>query len=490
MKSLLPAFPTDVFSAACVCRAWRSVFTACRRDLLSSMPPLAVHEDLTASPAVKAEGHWRLEGREPPLGAARPWARAGILGASHGHLFVVDAEAERSRSQIILLEAVAAVTGEETPVIRLPWIPLDPYYLDVLLMAHPTSPQCVVVALVNENLLLCCRVGDRRWIGVHLRDDGVPAHIPELCATMLIRSVVAVDGKVYAMTELGKLLIVKSFLPQLNISVLDVGGIPPEDPFPLCFMVESGGDILCMLDDPDEVMDISGMGPEAWADGHRNFVAYRLDLPARQWVRADDALGDDSRALLLNYYGDSLSWEAGGSGDKGRDYARCWGSDSELITVYHMKHGLVEHRGVPFARYYAKEGLRTCLIIQSQDSTAESLMGCKIGKSPVICNENLSALRLETTKMILEPLDRMKKADARINFTQGILEGEKNLGFYLRWIPLSQPWKLLIFLGRKRNTRTKILTSSFIITTTSSRATVDAKPEQLATPPPPPLPPL
>ncbi|MQM18589.1 hypothetical protein Taro_051584 [Colocasia esculenta] len=213
-------------------------------------------------------------------------------------------------------------------------------------------------------------------------------------------------------------------------------------------MVESGGDILCMLDDPDEVVDISGMGPEAWADGHRNFVAYRLDLPARQWVWADDALGDGSGALLLNYYGDSLSWEADGSGDEGRVYARCWGSDSELITVYHMKHGLVEHRGVPFAR----EGPRTCLIIQSQDSSAENLMGCKIGKSPVICNENLSALRLETTKvsiflaqvirffqkllslkvansllfffnMILEPLDRMKKADARINFTQGILEG-------------------------------------------------------------------
>ncbi|MQM13758.1 hypothetical protein Taro_046684, partial [Colocasia esculenta] len=44
------------------------------------------------------------------------------LGASHGHLFVVDAEAEHSLSQIFL-EAVAAVTGEETPVIHLPCLP-------------------------------------------------------------------------------------------------------------------------------------------------------------------------------------------------------------------------------------------------------------------------------------------------------------------------------------------------------------------------------
>ncbi|XP_008787920.2 uncharacterized protein At1g26090, chloroplastic [Phoenix dactylifera] len=75
------------------------------------------------------------------------------------------------------------------------------------------------------------------------------------------------------------------------------------------------------------------------------------------------------------------------------------------------------------SQYYAKEGLHTCLVIQSQDPTAEQLMGCKIGTSPTLCNNNLSAVRLETSKMLLEPLDRMKKADARLNLTQGVLEG-------------------------------------------------------------------
>ncbi|OVA05046.1 Arsenical pump ATPase [Macleaya cordata] len=75
------------------------------------------------------------------------------------------------------------------------------------------------------------------------------------------------------------------------------------------------------------------------------------------------------------------------------------------------------------AQHYAKAGLNTCLVIQSQDPTAEYLMGCKIGTSPTACKNNLSAVRLETTKMLLEPLNRLKQADARLNFTQGVLEG-------------------------------------------------------------------
>lgn len=75
------------------------------------------------------------------------------------------------------------------------------------------------------------------------------------------------------------------------------------------------------------------------------------------------------------------------------------------------------------AQYYAKEGLQTCFVVQSQDTTAEHLMGCKIGTSPSKCAQNLSVIRLETIKMILGPLNRVKKADARINSTQGILEG-------------------------------------------------------------------
>ncbi|KAL8549372.1 hypothetical protein ACS0TY_008270 [Phlomoides rotata] len=75
------------------------------------------------------------------------------------------------------------------------------------------------------------------------------------------------------------------------------------------------------------------------------------------------------------------------------------------------------------AQHYAMLGLKTCLVIQSQDPTAEYLLNCKIGPSPIKCNDNLSAVRPETTKMILEPLKRLKQADARLNMTQGVLEG-------------------------------------------------------------------
>ncbi|XP_021754847.1 uncharacterized protein At1g26090, chloroplastic-like isoform X2 [Chenopodium quinoa] len=46
-----------------------------------------------------------------------------------------------------------------------------------------------------------------------------------------------------------------------------------------------------------------------------------------------------------------------------------------------------------------------------------------IGTTPAICSDNLSVVRLETTKMLLEPLKRLKKADASVNMTQGALEG-------------------------------------------------------------------
>lgn len=75
------------------------------------------------------------------------------------------------------------------------------------------------------------------------------------------------------------------------------------------------------------------------------------------------------------------------------------------------------------AQHYAMTGLKTCLAIHSQDPTAEYLLNCKIGPSVVKFNNNLSAVRLETTSMLLEPLKRLKQADAHLNMTQGVLEG-------------------------------------------------------------------
>ncbi|XP_028776399.1 uncharacterized protein At1g26090, chloroplastic-like isoform X1 [Neltuma alba] len=75
------------------------------------------------------------------------------------------------------------------------------------------------------------------------------------------------------------------------------------------------------------------------------------------------------------------------------------------------------------AQHYAMAGLNTCLVVHSQDTTADYLLNCKIGNSQVECDTNLSAVRLETTKMLLEPLNRLKQADAKLNLTQGSLGG-------------------------------------------------------------------
>ncbi|KAK7309994.1 hypothetical protein RJT34_07174 [Clitoria ternatea] len=75
------------------------------------------------------------------------------------------------------------------------------------------------------------------------------------------------------------------------------------------------------------------------------------------------------------------------------------------------------------AQHYAMAGLNTCLVIHGQDSSADYLLNCKIGASHVICSKNLSAVRLETTKMLLEPLKLLKEADAQLNMTQGTLGG-------------------------------------------------------------------
>ncbi|RVW84586.1 Uncharacterized protein, chloroplastic [Vitis vinifera] len=76
------------------------------------------------------------------------------------------------------------------------------------------------------------------------------------------------------------------------------------------------------------------------------------------------------------------------------------------------------------AQHYAMTGFNTCLVIHSQDPTAKYLLNYKIGTSPIICNNNLSTVRLETTKMILEPLHLLKKADVELNITQGVVGEE------------------------------------------------------------------
>ncbi|XP_024019385.1 uncharacterized protein At1g26090, chloroplastic isoform X1 [Morus notabilis] len=114
------------------------------------------------------------------------------------------------------------------------------------------------------------------------------------------------------------------------------------------------------------------------------------------------------------------------------------GDDSTKLVTFLGKGGSGKTTSAVFAaHHYAMAGLSTCLVIHTQDPTAEFLLNCKIGTTPIACNSNLSALRFETTKMLLEPLNRLKQADARLNMTQGVLE--KIVGEELGVLPGMDP---------------------------------------------------
>ncbi|KAL3037652.1 hypothetical protein AAZX31_01G081800 [Glycine max] len=80
-------------------------------------------------------------------------------------------------------------------------------------------------------------------------------------------------------------------------------------------------------------------------------------------------------------------------------------------------------------------GLNTCLVIHNQDTTAHYLLNCKIGISHVTCGKNLSAVRLETTKMLLEPLKLLKQI---VGEELGILPGMDSIFLVLALERLQQ----------------------------------------------------
>ncbi|CAI7869182.1 unnamed protein product [Closterium sp. NIES-54] len=88
---------------------------------------------------------------------------------------------------------------------------------------------------------------------------------------------------------------------------------------------------------------------------------------------------------------------------------------------------------VLLAQRYAAAGYRTCLVVQSQDRVADRLLGMRLTPSPqpvpapaaaaAAASQPplLCALRVETTKLLLAPLEIIKKADERLGITQGAL---------------------------------------------------------------------
>ncbi|GJP31733.1 hypothetical protein CLOM_g14803 [Closterium sp. NIES-68] len=89
---------------------------------------------------------------------------------------------------------------------------------------------------------------------------------------------------------------------------------------------------------------------------------------------------------------------------------------------------------VLLAQRYAAAGYRTCLVVQSQDRVADRLLGMRLTPLPQPVpvaaaaagaadsqQSLLCALRVETTKLLLAPLEIIKKADERLGITQGAL---------------------------------------------------------------------
>uniref|UniRef100_A0A7N0ZTM8 Uncharacterized protein n=2 Tax=Kalanchoe fedtschenkoi TaxID=63787 RepID=A0A7N0ZTM8_KALFE len=110
---------------------------------------------------------------------------------------------------------------------------------------------------------------------------------------------------------------------------------------------------------------------------------------------------------------------------RGRILAQAAGDEKQtrLVTFLGKGGSGKTTSAVLAAQHYAMEGLNTCLVVHSQDPTAEFLLNRKLGAAPTKLNNHLSAVRLETTKMLLEPLKKLKQADASLNLTQGVLEG-------------------------------------------------------------------
>jgi hypothetical protein len=46
--------------------------------------------------------------------------------------------------------------------------------------------------------------------------------------------------------------------------------------------------------------------------------------------------------------------------------------------------------------------MRTCLVVHSQDGTAEHLLGCRLQNTPTECGTNLYAVKLETSKVCFD----------------------------------------------------------------------------------------
>uniref|UniRef100_A0A1D1XHR6 F-box protein At2g17036 n=1 Tax=Anthurium amnicola TaxID=1678845 RepID=A0A1D1XHR6_9ARAE len=329
LKGLLPS-PADVLSSGSVCKPWRSVFTVCKRDLFSSLPPLLFF--IASSPSPPGSFHNFMEGRTYRRNRpVKPFARPGtkIVGVSHGYWIVIKCYS-RSIERIVLVDPMA----RSPATVKLP-LPKPGHPVAAFMTAPPTSPDCVVVTVL-EHAIRYCRPGDAKWTCPKLTLDHM----------MLFHKykVALLQGKVYALRTHTELRVFE-LSPQLSFSVVKVKGLTQR-----CYrsavtlrLVESNGEILLITSEggrrPPSCPSINA--PYDCPLDH-TYVVRKLDLPARRWVTLS-TLGDRSIFIGMGGVLTCPAARCGGRGD--RIYRVC--VLSSTIVAFNVKDGRIEHHAVP-----------------------------------------------------------------------------------------------------------------------------------------------
>eukprot|EP00899_Mesostigma_viride_P018939 jgi/Mesvir1/27046/Mv20742-RA.1 len=78
---------------------------------------------------------------------------------------------------------------------------------------------------------------------------------------------------------------------------------------------------------------------------------------------------------------------------------------------------------IALAKRYAEMGKNTCLVVQGADRSEDALLGMAIPHKPAPVDgvKNLEAMRLESTKLLVDPWNTLRKADSEMGFSGGVI---------------------------------------------------------------------
>uniref|UniRef100_A0A1D1Y9I6 F-box/kelch-repeat protein At1g64840 n=1 Tax=Anthurium amnicola TaxID=1678845 RepID=A0A1D1Y9I6_9ARAE len=356
MERLLPSL-SDLLSAIRVSREWLDVFSLCKRELLSDLPPFLFtgrfsvygeHPPTIYSVVERRLFRHRDSPEEEPDDCVPRRRSHIIVGTSHGYLMVADVCSRR----LLMMDPLSSEgIPSSRGLVETPEAPHDLSLASVFMTAPPSSPLCVVLAFHRCHFQYWRRgetawssIDFPRWV-VHVEYHGGGDADKLLASLVPRRTAVDLQGRLYALYMPARLLFVESYFPRLSTVVFDdIPGLP-RGTHHEASLVESNGDILYVCDRGEERRRTRR--PKHDVDVKHRFEVRRLDLAARKWVRVR---GLGGRALFLNVYGSpSISCEANklGDGDGDRIYFLC--SFSISWAVYHMEDGSTEHHPLSHA---------------------------------------------------------------------------------------------------------------------------------------------